>query len=183
MRTEEEFTFDFVETVVLDVLDADAFRLENFAFASSHDLIIGSLYFNYRGGHQRIRLTHKDGPKVGTYRTGGEWYFPATASWPHGEQRLDTQAVDNWIQGLSEMDKNPVKGHRIIEYWRDNANKIVGRHPSRGVVTIPEITQNDIDVIYNLITALDDTTLSAEQKNDALRQAIVDNNLSSVLRQ
>ena len=155
-------------------LAVQPFRLANFQFASVHNGVIGSLYFSDAGGHQRIRLVHDNGPSIGHYRPNGEWYFPpvGTAFPPGGATTAD---VNTWIANNGVPIPNaPVAGNRIIEYSAGHVNS-AGRHVSRGVVSVPIITQNDINVIYNLIINGAD--------NDALRQGIINNNLSVVLIQ
>jgi hypothetical protein len=156
-------------------LAAQPFRVANFQFASTHNVTIGSLYFADAGGHQRIRLVHGGGPRIGGYHPRGEWYFPPVGvDFPIAG--ASTADIDLWIaNGAGPVIPNaPVVGNQVIEYAADHIDS-AGRHVSRGVVSMPVITQHDIDVLYNLIINGAD--------NDALTQGILDNNLSPVLRQ
>ncbi len=150
------------------------FLLANFKFASLHNGIIGSFYFSDAGGHQRIRLTHNNGPAIGHYRAGGEWYFPPVGiSFP--PVGATTDAVNTWIaNGGTPFPSAPVAGNQVIEYAAGHTDS-AGRHVSRGVVSIPVITQNDINVIYQLVNDGAD--------NNELRKGIVNNQLSAVLMQ
>jgi hypothetical protein len=156
------------------VLAPQPFRLANFQFASAHNNLIGSLYFADAGGHQRIRLVHNSEPAIGNYHANGEWYFP-----PIGinflPKRAPTADVDVWIaNGGNPISNVPIIGNRIIEYNAGHINSS-GRHVSRGVVSVPVITQNDINVIHQMIQGGAD--------NDQLRQGILYNNLSPILIQ
>lgn len=149
------------------------FRREYFAFASSHSGTIGSLYFRDAYGIRRIRLCHDDGPEVNEPRPGREWFFPLDVSedsLPYDPHSMED--VNEWAQS-GGVPTVPTEGRSIVEYWPILGG--VKRHISRGVVVIPQINQHDINVIYNVIKGGCD--------NQTLKQAIIDNNLSAVLRQ
>ena len=154
------------------------FRRANFAFASKHGGTIGSLYFDNAGTHQRMRLTHRNGPQIGAAHANAVWYFPKGKTWPKragGRPNKNKAVINEWLTGPPAIPAVPTTGRNLVEFHGGNAIRFAGSHPSRGTVAKPSIKQTDLNVIYQAIASGAD--------NATLRQRILDYGLSRALRQ
>ncbi len=153
------------------------FSMGNYKFASKHGGEIGSLYFEQGNTHARIRLTHESGPEVYAH-ADGLWYFPTTDNWPVDPSlRKNVDVVEQW-RSNNDVNDDPraSEGRWIIEFWNKKNGTYGGRHPSRGRVSFPQITQRDINVIHSCITCYPGS-------NVALTLAISGHELSAALHQ
>ena len=165
------------------------FSLGNFLFATKHGGgKIGSLYFRSGDSYYRIRLCHVDGPAIPAPKESYQYFIrDKDYSFEYfGRRRLsetDPIPVKNVTRWATEQKAKTkyTKGRYLFEFfgpilnYRGKEYYSNGYHASRGMVAKPNITQRDINVIYEAINGGAD--------NNTLMQTILTESLSAVLHQ
>ncbi len=137
----------------------DLFKVENFIFVSSHEGVVGSLYFravDECGVHRgRIRLNHEDGPKVSNpIENEKKWFLVSENIFEqYKKTRDDGIPIDSHFADLINSDwKEKIinaRGQTIYEIYSTT-------HSSRGQLVpveclIPKLEQCQIEWILGTI--------------------------------
>jgi len=180
-----------LEEYMPDYTPPNPFRWSYFNFASEHNGIIGSLYFDDGTNCSRMRLCHAGHPYIASNKANNmlhQYFYDAAAPAPPQVVNgvLATNVVTTWMNNnQNQVSRQPIAGRNIIEYYVDPANNLNynQRHISRGSVSFPWITPRDVSILHNLISGGLPGRQAGHINNVNLERLIRAFNLTNALRQ